>query len=389
MRRTRFFIVAGLLLALAAPTAPVAAGRALEQDGTSPSSGSTTTSGPPVGDGSPLLGGHLLTDGLSHVLADLHDLVVDGVEQQVGLAISAAASNPCSGSGPLRTTDNGSVRVLLLGSDYRRRPYIGERTDTVIVMNVARNGRVAMAAIPRDTVRIPLSRGGTSGGNRINSLYIRYKRSGGAHGVDCRALNRVRLDVAKALDTRIPYYALIRMDQFQQLLYKIGGIKMDIRYSLSDEHFRRRDRKIWVPRANDYQMNGIGKCGPKPKKCRNALKYARSRYGTEGGRPNNDFRRLRRQQEIVFWTIKRVRARGDGVNLTKLLGQAKGRIYTNLPKTVQGARALYAHAQGASFREKDGVVFGPSKWATNIRGTYTYYLRLGAVRQWVDHHFRP
>ena len=313
--------------------------------------------------------------------------LLGGLAQTLGSAVVPAASNPCSGSGSLKKSSNGSVTVLLLGSDYRRSPYIGERTDTVIAMNIARNGRVAMAAIPRDTVRIPLAGGGTSGSRRVNALYIGYKRSSvGRHGVDCAALDKVRKDISRTLGTPIPYYALIRMDEFQELINNIGGIRMNIRGELIDYHYSRNSRKIYVPKRNDYQMNGTGDCG-KNVNCRNALKYARSRYGTEGGTSNSDFRRVRRQQEIVFYTIRRVLNRGNGTNLTHLLSSVKGRVYSNLPKTASGALALYAVAQGASFAGNDGKVFGPTRWASYV-GSYTFALKLSDVRQWVDNHFR-
>jgi len=135
-------------------------------------------------------------------------------------------------------------------------------------------------------------------------------------------------------------------------------------------------------------MNGGGDCGRKPKLCRNALKYARSRYGTEDGAANTDFRRVRRQQEIVYYAIKKVLNRGKGSNLSGLLSAAKGRVYSNLPKTASGALALYAVAQGAHFAANDGKVFGPSRWASYVGG-YTFALKLSDVRQWVDNHFKP
>jgi anionic cell wall polymer biosynthesis LytR-Cps2A-Psr (LCP) family protein len=322
-------------------------------------------------------------------LGDLGDSLLGGLGQTLDAAVASSTSNPCSGSGSLKKSANGSVTVLLLGSDYRRSPYIGERTDTVIALNIARNGRVAMAAIPRDTVRIPLAGGGTSGSRRVNALYIGYKRSSvGRAGVDCSALDHVRRDIARALGTSIPYYALIRMDQFQLLIDRIGGLSMNIRGELIDYHYSRNDRKIWVPRVNGYQMNGGGDCGKKPKRCRNALRYARSRYGTEGGAANSDFRRVRRQQEIVFYAVRKVLARGNGSNLSSLLGAVKGRIYSNLPKTWSGALALYSAAKGATFAENDGKVFGPSRWASSV-SRYTYQLKLGDVRQWIDNHFKP
>jgi anionic cell wall polymer biosynthesis LytR-Cps2A-Psr (LCP) family protein len=316
--------------------------------------------------------------------------VADGVTRQVAQAVEAAAANPCSGSGALRKTSNGSFTILLLGSDYRRSPYIGERTDTVIVMNIARNGRVAMVAIPRDTVQVPLASGGTSGSRRVNSLYIGYKRSGGRHGVDCSALNRVRLDIARALGTQIPYYAMIRMDEFQELISAVNGIPMRIAGTLIDYHHKGTRRDIYVPRSARYWMRHGGRCGQKPRQCHNALLYARSRYGTEGGYTNSDFRRLRRQQEIVFYAIRRVVNRGRGSALAGLLASARGRVYTNLPKNIGGVRAMYdfANKSGFRFATNDGKVFGPSRWSSYV-GRYTFRLKLNDVRQWVDNHFRP
>ncbi len=320
---------------------------------------------------------------------DLGTRVADGVTRQVAQAVTVAATNPCSGSGSLKKTANGSFTILLLGSDYRRSPYIGERTDTVIVMNIARNGRVAMAAIPRDTVQIPLATGGHSGSRRVNSLYIGYKRSGGAHGVDCSALNKVRRDIAKALGTEIPYYAMIRMDEFQELISAVGGIRMRIAATLIDYHHTGNRRDIYVPKSPSYQMRHGGVCR-RGNPCHNALLYARSRYGTEGGRPNNDFKRLRRQQEIVFYAIKRVVNRGRATNLSNLLTSARGRVYTNLPKNITGVRAMYdfVNKSGFRFATDDGKVFGPSRWSSYV-GRYTFKLKLGDVRQWVDNHFKP
>ncbi len=382
MRRPHVRLAALLALALVVTAVP----EALAQDVPAPVAGPPaipTQAARPVTDAPALAG-----PAMASTLTDLTARLADSIEGGVAAAVSAAASNPCSGSGALRTTRNGSLTVLLLGSDYRSGS-ASERTDTVIVMNVARNGRVAMAAIPRDTVQVPLASGGTSGSSRVNTLYQRYKRSSvGRRGVDCRALDKVRRDIAKALATEIPYYAFIRMDEFATLINSIGGIRINVRYTLIDNHYRRRDRKIYVPRSTGYRMYGSGDCGPKPKLCRNALKYVRSRYGTEGGRANSDFRRVRRQQEVVYWAGRTVLARGNGRNLTRLLGTAKGRIWTNLPKTSSGALALFSFVRNARFAESDGKVFGPTRWASYV-GRYTFRLRLDDVRQWVDNHFRP
>lgn len=381
MRQRNSSLVAALVATLLVPGSP-----ALAQGIPGP------VSGPPVIPAGPTRserdGSALEGIGVVGALADIGAQVAGDVSRQLAQAVSVAASNACSGTGStLRKTGNGSLTVLLLGSDYRSGAG-SERTDTVIVANIARNGRVAMVAIPRDTVQVPLAGGGTSGASRVNTLYQRYKRSSvGRRGVDCRALDHVRRDIAKALDTQIPYYAFIRMDEFSTLINSIDGLRMNIRYRLVDYHYTRRDRKVLVPVATNYRMNGSGGCY-RGKYCRNALKYARSRYGTEGGRANSDFRRVRRQQEIVYWAIRRVVNRGNGSNLTRLLNAGRSRIWTNLPKTSGGALALYGFVRNARFAESDGKVFGPSRWASYV-GRYTFRLKLGDVRRWVDNHFRP
>lgn len=374
-------LAALLAVALVVTTVPeaMAQGVPAPTDGApaTPAASTTLTTGPATG-----------VPAVASLLSGLGTRLAEDVTRQVSQAVSVAASNPCSGSGSaLKKTRNGSLTVLLLGSDYRSGAG-SERTDSVIVMNIARNGRVAMASIPRDTVRIPLASGGTSGLNRVNALYQRYKRSSvGRRGVDCRALDRVRRDIARTMGTQIPYYAFIRMDEMGTLINSIGGVRMNVRYKLVDYHYSRRDRKVYVPKATNYRMNGNGPCY-KGKYCRNALKYVRSRYGTEGGYANNDFRRARRQQEFVYWAGRTVVNRGNGANLTRLLNAAKGRIWTNLPKNVGGALNLYAFVRNARFAQADGKVFGPSRWASKA-GTYTYKLKLSQVRQWVDNHFKP
>jgi len=378
MRQRSASLVAALVAALIVTTSP-----AVAEDVAPPAM-------PPVPAGAsdqtaaPALGGRSVIG----ALVGLGARVADGITGQVAQAVSVAASNPCSGTGStLKKTSNGSLTVLLLGSDYRTGAW-SERTDTVIVANIAKNGRVAMAAIPRDTVQVPLASGGTSGASRVNTLYQRYKSSRvGRRGVDCTALDRVRRDIAKALGTQIPYYAFIRMDEFQTLIDYVGGLRMNVRDTLIDYHYRRKDRKVYVPRSSGYRMNGSGGCY-RGKPCRNALKYARSRYGTEGGRANSDFRRVRRQQEIVFWAIKRVVSRRNGTNLSRLLRAGRSRVWTNLPKTPGGAVALYDFVRTARFAEADGKVFGPSRWASYV-GRYTFRLKLTDVRRWVDKHFTP
>lgn len=331
-------------------------------------------------------------------MAAAADLLGDATSTIAGLGASvtttldgvvAAGLGPCGKSGALRMGDDGRLTVLLLGSDYRKRPFIGERMDTIIVATRRPNGRIAMASIPRDTVHFPLASGGTSGTARVNTLYYTYKRKGrfGPTRVDCQALNRFRADVAKALATEIDYYAMVRMWPMEELVDRVGFVTVDVRGPIIDGGYGKRG--IFFPDRVDYNLKGRDRCGPRPDKCRSSLVYARSRGGTQAGRTNSDFRRAIRQQDLVFAAAQRVRDRGTGAPLGFLLRGIQDRIYTNVPKTSAAALAIHELLDGIRLAPRDQVVFGPAKWALTNSTTplYTFRLRLGAVRSWVNVHF--
>lgn len=209
-------------------------------------------------------------------LGQTADQLIAGVEPAAGY---------CSGTGGLKTGTDGRVTILLLGSDYRRKPYIGERMDVIIVATRKANGQVAMASIPRDTAYFPLATGGTSGTSRVNTLYYRYKRSGvGAHKVDCKALKQFTKDVAAALATEIDYYAMVRMVTFAQLVDNVNAVYTDIPGPIVDPYYGRRG--AYFPDANNYRLEGNTACrNKKSDPCHSALAYVRSRHGTQRAAP--------------------------------------------------------------------------------------------------------
>ena len=134
---------------------------------------------------------------------DLGAQVAEGVTQ-VSQAVTVAATNPCSGTGStLRKTSNGSLTTcswvgLPAKPVHRRAAGYGHGAEH----RAERPGRDG--GHPAGHGAGAARRGGHSGSRRVNTLYSGYKRRGGAHGVDCNALDRVRLDIAKALGTRDP-----------------------------------------------------------------------------------------------------------------------------------------------------------------------------------------
>ena len=210
----------------------------------------------------------------------------------------------------------------------------------------------------------------------------------GRTGVDCSALDKVRRDVAKTLGTSIPYYALIRMDQFQPLIDRIGGIKMNIRGTLIDYHYSRNYRKIWVPKENGYQMNGGGDCGKKPKKCRNALATPAAATARRAAPPTPTSGASVASRRSCSTPSGESSPGATARTSCTCCSAVKGRIYSNLPKTASGALALYAAAKGARFaaERRQGL---RSHAMGLVHGQVHLPAQAADVRQWVDNHFKP
>ncbi len=295
-------------------------------------------------------------------------------------------------AGPVSYGRDGRLTVLVLGSDWR--PNLGgERTDVILVVTIdPQTGRMATASIPRDTVYFPRANAGTSGQLRVNGLYEVYRSTSLAHDkVDPKALKRFTADVAAALKIEIDYYALIRFDGFSELVDKLGGIDVQIKQQIVDDYYRTPSglRGAYFPVANSWHLTGNPPCKPYPQKCHNSLAYARSRHGTVGTGYNTDFARSRRQQELILDGSHKVVTNGMDA-LAGLVSAAKGRVYTNLPLTLDAATQLFALADHATLSPDDMQVFSPSKWAfvASRDPAYSFELRMPTVRAWIKAHFK-
>jgi len=326
-----------------------------------------------------------LLSGASGALTTLGD-TIDSTAQTVVDTVSPAAG-PCSGFGSLDYGNDGRLTILLLGSDYRTERYIGERMDTIIVATRKSNGRIAMASIPRDMVYFPKAGGGTSGTNRVNTMYYTYKRNkGNLDGVDCGALKKFTKDVAAALKTEIDYYAMVRMKTFIKLVDRVGYVAVDVPGPIVDTYYGRRG--VYFPDKNDYRLVGNAACRKRPFECRSALAYVRSRHGTQAGGSNSDFKRAYRQHDFIFDAAQRVRSRGNGAALDDLMDAIAPKVWTNVPKNLNVARDIYNLIGGSSMTGSDKVVLGPSVYATSKGAPlYTFRPRLTPIRNWIDSHF--
>jgi anionic cell wall polymer biosynthesis LytR-Cps2A-Psr (LCP) family protein len=291
---------------------------------------------------------------------------------------------------PIDLGKDGRLTVLLIGSDWRPNSG-GERLDVVMVATVDPvTGKAAVVSIPRDLAGIPLAGGSNSGGMRVNSIYyIRYRDSSLGHGkIDRKGLKRFSKDIGTFLGTEIDYWAMTRFATFANLINAIGGVRVDVEQEVLDSSYHHgSSRGVWFPVQDDYRLGGDPKCKPKPKKCRSALVYARSRKGTMGGTFNSDYRRAERQQQMVRAAVKNiVEEEGGGIRLLGTLLNVRDKIDTDIPKTTEAAAQLFAMVQDLKLPKANMKVFGPSTWA-GAHSDGTTRPNLSAIRRWVNRNF--
>jgi anionic cell wall polymer biosynthesis LytR-Cps2A-Psr (LCP) family protein len=291
---------------------------------------------------------------------------------------------------PIDLGKDGRLTVLLMGSDWRPDAG-GERLDVIMVASIdPQTGKAAVVSIPRDMSGIPLAGGSNSGGMRVNSIYyLRYRDASLGHArVDSKALKRFSKDVGVFLGTEIDYWALTRFATFANLINALGGVRVDIEQQVLDSSYHHgNSRGVWFPAQDDYKLRGDPKCKPKPKKCRSALVYARSRKGTMGGSYNSDWRRAERQQDMVRAAVKNIVAdRGAGIALLGTLLDVRDKIDTNIPKTTEAAAQLYALVHKMKLPKTNMKVLAPATWA-GTASDGSIKPNLATIRRWVDKHF--
>ena len=320
--------------------------------------------------------------GLPKALDVMHHIVDVGNRTQRG-------SRPRRGL-PIDLGRDGRLTVLLMGSDWREAGG-GERTDVMMVATIdPTTGLAALVSIPRDVERIPLDNGGTSGTTRVNSIYyINYRDPTLGHRrIDRGGLSRLTRDIARFLGAEIDYWAFLRFGDFAGVINKLGGIRVDIAEAVLDSSYHHgSSRGVWFPAEKDYRLKGDPKCKPRPRKCRSALVYARSRKGTMGRRANSDYARAERQQTIVLEGVKRaVDAIGPGIAMLGLLHGVRGHIETDMPMTPEAAAQLYAMLEGVRLPRSNMLVLAPPTWGS---GSPSFAIRpsVGAIRRWVNKTF--
>lgn len=173
--------------------------------------------------------------------------------------------------------DRINVLLLGMGGEGHDGPYL---TDTIIVASIRPSeSRVALLSIPRDLiVLLP-----EYGWRKINATNAFGELEARGRGGDF-----TRTAVEGLLGIDIPYYVRIDFGGFTQIIDSMGGVNIYVERAFTDYTYPTDD---YLTQVVSFEQ-GWQKMGGDT-----ALKYARSRHGTNG--ESSDFARAERQQKVL------------------------------------------------------------------------------------------
>jgi LCP family protein required for cell wall assembly len=205
------------------------------------------------------------------------------------------------------------MNILLIGIDGFSNNYgRSARADTLILVGVNFAEKSArMLSVPRDLwVQLPGLPQVPEG--RINTAYHYgqlYQAPGGGPG-------ELTAVFANTFGLRVDRYVVVSFAAFEQAIDAIGGIEVNIPEPIHDGHYPLRDGSGTI--AIDFPAGQVHLDGS------NALIYARIRHDS------SDFRRMRRQQQVLMAVRNRLLSPQTLPHLPALAQVLLGAAHTNL-----------------------------------------------------------
>jgi LCP family protein required for cell wall assembly len=205
------------------------------------------------------------------------------------------------------------MNILLIGIDGFSNNYgRSARADTLVLVGVNFAEKSArMLSVPRDLwVQLPGLPQVPEG--RINTAYHYgqlYQAPGGGPG-------ELTAVFANTFGLRVDRYVVVSFAAFEQGIDAIGGIDLNIPEPIHDSHYPLRDGSGTI--AIDFPAGQVHLDGS------NALIYARIRHDS------SDFRRMRRQQQVLFAVRNRLLSPQTLPHLPALAQVLMGAAHTNL-----------------------------------------------------------
>lgn len=236
-------------------------------------------------------------------------------------------------------------------------------TDTIMLASVRpSDGKVGMLSIPRDlSVDIP-----GYGWRKINhaNAFGEWEKDGYGPILASQVVSNVT-------GQPIHYYVRIDFNGFIEFINEIGGIDVNVERSFTDYQY---------PDGPDQYQVVSFKEGEQHMDGDTALKYVRSRHGTNG--EASDFARSRRQQNIIVAVKEKILTPSLLLNPKKIItlyDTVKENVETNITTKEMILMAKLAFKVDAENIAHEVLSTGPGSplYATSINGAYMILPRGG------------
>ncbi len=251
------------------------------------------------------------------------------------------------------TPDTGSImgrswNILLLGSDDDGKyNFPSVLTQVMMVVHIGTvNNSVYLVSIPRDSwVYVP----DVGGMHKIDQA---FELGANQHSSFDGGVREARLTVEKDYGITIDRYAWVGLSGFAKVIDTLGGIDIDLTHPIVDDAY---PDDTSTNHPNDpYALKRLYLApGPQHLNGLQALEYVRSRHADLVG----DIGRTERQQQVLEALKKKLNVTSILSNLSQLIGDLKGQVYTDLSEQEIITFAYYARGLPSSAIQR--ITLGP------------------------------
>lgn len=264
---------------------------------------------------------------------------------------------------------DGPINVLFVGLDSGLGRGHSLSDSLIVGSYYPDRDQMTMISFPRDLGRFPLYTGG-SYPNRINT-FLGYA---GRHPeiFPEGPIAALMKEIGYLLGTRIHFYAATNLEGLPTAVDAVGGVNVVLEKAIADAHWG----LYLEPGA--YHFNG-----------QTVMPYVRSRYG-----PNNDdWKRARRQQQVILALADRVKDPAVAMRLPEVISALSEVIRTDVPRDqVRQILSLLERANEASTEQI--VLSTPHGYAQRIpaaevNGRYMIEPNIAAIRELSRRVFGP
>jgi polyisoprenyl-teichoic acid--peptidoglycan teichoic acid transferase len=251
--------------------------------------------------------------------------------------------------------------ILLMGSDNDSKyNFPALLTQVMMVVHVdPTNNSVYMVSIPRDSwVSVPEN-------GAMHKIDQAFFLGATHHNNFDDGVRLARSTIEKDYGITIDRYAWVGLSGFSSVIDTLGGVDVDVTHPILDDNY---PDDTQGNKNDPYALKRLYIApGPQHMNGQQALAYVRSRHADLVG----DIGRTERQQEVLTALKKKLNVANVISNLTNIIQDLKGKVYTDLSEQEMIAFANFGRTLSGSAIQR--ITLGPGSGSQNYGALATVY----------------